>query len=787
MPMNKIPLNIAGLDGGVIIKKGGGGGVTIKNQDKSLEIVENGTTEVTADAEFTGLSKVSVNVAIPNEQKTVDITENGRTEIVAEEGFLSKAIVNVNVPITGEVASKDVNFYDYDGTLLYSYTWDEAVALTELPPLPKQKGLICQEWNYTLDDIKAQTHHMADVGATYTTDDGRTRLYLKIDTDIIPELKIAYYTTEDAEIEFDWGDGSPVDSFTTSSATKGVISHQYSEKGEYVISVYSSDIRFCFPTVVTNTNLNCFGNSESITYEWLKRVEFAHYPNTSRGHSTESAFAGFPFLEYATMCVGGYGRIYNLFDNCTSLKSLVLPKGTTEIDSVVWYCSSLKFISMPNTMTRGASFRGTNTTRLIIPEQVSGTSWLQDMSQLETLAIPKGISSMYESPVHDRLKKAVLSSAATKVPDYMLRNARLLEHFDIPDSVTSIGSYAFYFTSRLRKLILPKGLQTISNNAFNGCGVMGSLKIPNGVTSIGKSAFQQMAYLQEVDFSEHTYVPTLADANAFSYNSDELKIIVPVSLYDEWISATNWSSLADKIVSDYTPTECLSLEITAGNVSGRKTSAKVSYTAITNGVNIKGERVTNVTITGTGISATFPQNTSYTDTVERTISYTYLGVTATTTIIQGVWIDARYTLDLNGGQWALSDTVANPNAAVYDGVYQSVLSKGVSNGSDTMYIDIVGYEDFKLYVRSYGESGYDYVMVSQLDQAINASTSDTNTSLVKASTKNKANGDTSINGYTLVEFAGIDGGEHRITIVYRKDGSGDNNDDRGYVLIPKNQ
>jgi hypothetical protein len=104
-----------------------------------------------------------------------------------------------------------------------------------------------------------------------------------------------------------------------------------------------------------------------------------------------------------------------------------------------------------------------------------------------------------------------------------------------------------------------------------------------------------------------------------------------------------------------------------------------------------------------------------------------------------------------------------------------------------MYIDIIGYETFKFYVRSYAEGNYDYVMVSQLDQTITGSTSDTNTTLVKASTKGKQNGNTTISGYTLVEFTGIDDGEHRITVVYRKDNSGDNSDDRGYVLIPKEQ
>lgn len=63
----------------------------------------------------------------------------------------------------------DVNFFDYDGTLLYAYTWEEAKALTELPALPAHDDLEVREWNYTLEDIKAQGTETnigkADVGA----------------------------------------------------------------------------------------------------------------------------------------------------------------------------------------------------------------------------------------------------------------------------------------------------------------------------------------------------------------------------------------------------------------------------------------------------------------------------------------------------------------------------------------------------------------------------------------------------------------------------------------------
>ena len=44
-----------------------------------------------------------------------------------------------------ELKRDDVNFFDYDGTLLYSYTWEEAKNLTELPPLPKHEGFEVRE------------------------------------------------------------------------------------------------------------------------------------------------------------------------------------------------------------------------------------------------------------------------------------------------------------------------------------------------------------------------------------------------------------------------------------------------------------------------------------------------------------------------------------------------------------------------------------------------------------------------------------------------------------------
>lgn len=140
-----------------------------------------------------------------------------------------------------------------------------------------------------------------------------------------------------------------------------------------------------------------------------------------------------------------------------------------------------------------------------------------------------------------------------------------------------------------------------------------------------------------------------------------------------------------------------------------------------------------------------------------------------------------YTVNLNG-QWVLSSSIKNPDPSKYDGVYMSNSNYHVQNSYAKMYIDIVGYNTFSFYIRSYAESYFDYVVVSELDQDFTSLPSSSSTT---RSTYGYQQSGTSISSYRLITFNNIDGGKHRIYIAYRKDGSVDSDDDRGYVLIPK--
>ena len=77
------------------------------------------------------------------------------------------------------VSANDVTFYDYDGTAVASYSLSEAQSLTSLPDGPTHEGLTFQGWNYTLEKVKAFTRPM-NVGAIYTSNDGKTRIYITL-------------------------------------------------------------------------------------------------------------------------------------------------------------------------------------------------------------------------------------------------------------------------------------------------------------------------------------------------------------------------------------------------------------------------------------------------------------------------------------------------------------------------------------------------------------------------------------------------------------------------------
>lgn len=68
------------------------------------------------------------------------------------------------------------------------------------------------------------------------------------------------------------------------------------------------------------------------------------------------------------------------------------------------------------------------------------------------------------------------------------------------------------------------------------------------INKLNEDTFNGCSALEKVDFSEATSVPTLSNINCFANTNETFRILVPDSLYDQWIVADNWSQFANQIV-----------------------------------------------------------------------------------------------------------------------------------------------------------------------------------------------------------------------------------------------
>jgi len=242
---------------------------------------------------------------------------------------------------------KDVNFYDYDGTCLYSYTADEFAELSAMPANPSHSGLTAQGWNWSLADAKEYVakYDSLIIGQMYVTSDGKTRIYINLsDGAKAPYLQLYLYAN--SEIEVDWGDESSITTYTSSSA--GIVTHQhtYSTAGKYVISITTISGSFGL-NKSTYSFLNGNGVGDSIYTRTVERIEIGNGITTLGSYALQN----FSCIECITLpqSINAFGTY--CFQNCFRLKSLIVPDGVTNLNnSFIEQCYSFLTISLPKSV-----------------------------------------------------------------------------------------------------------------------------------------------------------------------------------------------------------------------------------------------------------------------------------------------------------------------------------------------------------------------------------------------------------------------------------------------------
>ena len=96
------------------------------------------------------------------------------------------------------------------------------------------------------------------------------------------------------------------------------------------------------------------------------------------------------------------------------------------------------------------------------------------------------------------IQQYTIPNTVTTIGDYAFFGCSNLTSITIPDSVTSIGYRAFIGCYSLTDVTIGNGLTSISSGAFEDCVKLASITIPNSVTSIGERTFRYCTSLIEV-------------------------------------------------------------------------------------------------------------------------------------------------------------------------------------------------------------------------------------------------------------------------------------------------
>ncbi|MCI7085807.1 leucine-rich repeat protein [bacterium] len=237
------------------------------------------------------------------------------------------------------------------------------------------------------------------------------------------------------------------------------------------------------------------------------------------------------------------------FYNCTSLASVTNPDSVTSIGNCAFLgCTSLASVIIPDSVTSigDCAFSGcTSLASVTIPDSVTsiGNGAFEDCTSLESVTIGNSVTSIGDDAFNDcnNLKKVYIDNITSwynisfdncysnPLNNYaeLYLNGKLVIDLKIPDSVTSIGNYAFLGCTSLESVTIGNSVISIGSSAFKFCYNLSNITIPDSVTSIGDHAFLNCRSLESVTIPDSV---TSIGNYAFYYCTSLASVTIPDSV-----------------------------------------------------------------------------------------------------------------------------------------------------------------------------------------------------------------------------------------------------------------
>ena len=367
-----------------------------------------------------------------------------------------------------------VNFVDYDGTLIASYTVEEARNLTALPDFPDHSdiGLVADGWSEELEYVNSLNYGFI-IGLHVKPVDNATVIEFIGSANETYTMKIysdSYNSTDKYKynLTIDWGDGETVQDTVNSSTNYKTFTHTYQKTGIYTIRILSQEAYFFNPS--SSTGIFSTSNHQA----QILRINFSSYCShiAPGGYTINLIELTYPKYKYNNE---KYQNLSNHTGNDSKslLKCLIIPHKENPINSyagnfrvITLVCSS----SMKYLGYNSKSF--TEVYNLTLPETYTGHNDSNMGSSVSVLCknptvflSPNMVNIDYE--VNWNLENMNVPS---KVVRYKIPPFRTKDSIKIPPSVTNLvtQSYTPWAILDMTSLDVPPKLDSGSNLANFG-------------------------------------------------------------------------------------------------------------------------------------------------------------------------------------------------------------------------------------------------------------------------------------------------------------------------------
>ena len=222
------------------------------------------------------------------------------------------------------------------------------------------------------------------------------------------------------------------------------------------------------------------------------------------------------------------------FDSCSSLTSVVIGSGVTSIDSEAFdSCSSLTSI----VVSEGNKIYDSRENCNCIIETATNTLIKGGYNSF----IPNSVTTIGEYAFHhcSGLTSITIPYSVTTIGNWSFGYCSGLTSITIPNSVTSIESEAFRECTSLDVVYIESDVASIGERVFYSCSSLTSVVISSGVTSIGSEAFSFCSSLNEITCNAIT-APTISRYAFRNVKSGGILKVPAGSNYSSWMSTNDY-------------------------------------------------------------------------------------------------------------------------------------------------------------------------------------------------------------------------------------------------------